>query len=66
MTTTGTARELSTPMGSVDMGRLVFTRGASHLTIGVNGSMDDLYRAHFEGRVPNVRIDGGTVTVATA
>jgi hypothetical protein len=63
MTTTGTAQELSTPMDSVDRGRLVFTRGAAHLTIGVNGSMDDLYRAHFEGRVPDVRTDVGTVTV---
>ena len=63
MTTIGTAQELSTPMGSVDTGRLVFTRGAAHLTIGVNGSMDDLYRARFEGRVPDVRTDGGTVTV---
>jgi hypothetical protein len=63
MTTTSTAQELSTPTGSVDTGRLVFTRGAAHLTIGVNGSMDDLYRARFEGRVPDVRTDGGTVTV---
>ena len=63
MTTTSTAQELSTPTGLVDTGRLVFTRGAAHLTIGVNGSMDDLYRARFEGRVPDVRTDGGTVTV---
>jgi hypothetical protein len=63
MTTTGTAQELFGPLGSVDTGRLVFTRGASHLTIGVKGSMDDLYRAHFEGRVPDVKTDGGTVTV---
>ena len=63
MTTTSTAQELSTPTDSVDTGRLVFTRGAAHLTIGVNGSMDDLYQARFEGRVPDVRTDGGTVTV---
>ena len=63
MTTIGTAQELSTPTGSADTGRLVFTRGAGHLTIGVNGSMDDLYRARFEGKVPDVRTDGGTVTV---
>jgi hypothetical protein len=34
MTTTEPAQELSTPTGSVDTGRLVFTRGAEHLTIG--------------------------------
>ena len=50
MATTGTEQELSAPRGSVDAGSLVFTRGAAHLTIGVNGSMDDLYRARFEGR----------------
>ena len=60
---TGTAQELAAPLGSVHTRRLVFTRGASHLTIGVNGSMDDLYRARFEGRVPVVRTDGSTVTV---
>lgn len=63
MTTTGTARELAVPLGSVDVGHLVFTRGASNLTIGVDASMEDLYRARFDGRVPEVAVDGGTVTV---
>ena len=63
MTTTGIAHELAAPLGSVDAGRLVFTRGVSHLTIRVDGPMDDLYRARFEGRVPDVTTDGGTVTV---
>jgi hypothetical protein len=63
MTTTGTAQELAAPLGSVDAGRLVFTRGAARLTIRVDGPMDDLYRARFEGRVPDVKTDGGTVTV---
>lgn len=64
MTRTSTAEELSAPLGSVDVGRLVFTRGAAHLTIRVDGSMGDFYRARFEGKVPDVRVDGGTVTVA--
>jgi hypothetical protein len=63
MTKTKSAEELAAPLGSVDSGRLVFARGAAHLTIGVDGSMEDLYRARFEGKVPNVRVDGGTVTV---
>jgi hypothetical protein len=63
MTRTGTMQELATPLGSVDVGQLVFTRGAAHLTIGVDGSMEDLYRARFEGKVPDIRVDGGTVTV---
>jgi hypothetical protein len=63
MTRTRSAEELAAPLGSVAMGRLVFVRGAAHLTIGVDGSMEDLYRARFEGKVPDVRVDGGTVTV---
>jgi hypothetical protein len=57
------AEELAAPLGSVDVAHLVFTRGAAHLTIRVDGSMDDLYRARFEGKVPDVRVDGGTVVV---
>lgn len=63
MTRTGTVEESAAPLGSVDVGRLVFTRGVSHLTIGVDASMEDLYRARFEGKVPDVGVEGGTVTV---
>lgn len=63
MTSEGSAEGLAAPLGSVDTGRLVFTRGAAHLTIGVDGSMEDLYRARFDGKVPEIRLDGGTVTV---
>lgn len=63
MTATGTAQELAAPLGSLEAGRLAFTRGAAHLTIRVDGSMEDLYRARFEGKSPDVQTDGGTVTV---
>ena len=63
MTRTRSAEELAAPLGSVAMGRLVFARGAAHLRIGMDPSMADLYRARFEGKVPEVRVDGGTVTV---
>jgi hypothetical protein len=63
MTRTRSDEELAAPLGSVELGRLAFVRGASHLTIGVDGSMEDLYRARFEGKVPEVRVDGATVTV---
>lgn len=60
---TRTTEELVAPLGAVDTGRLVFARGASRLTIRVDGSMEDLYRARFEGHVPDMRVEGGTVTV---
>ena len=63
MTTTQIAQTSSTRPGSVAVGHLVFTRGASHLTIGADASMEDLYRARFEGKMPDVAEDGGTVTV---
>lgn len=63
MTNVRSAEALAAPLGSVATGRLVFVRGAVHLTIGVDASMEDLYRARFEGKVPEVRVDGGTVTV---
>jgi hypothetical protein len=63
MTRTSSAAVVAAPLGSVAMGRLVFVRGAAHLTIGVDASMEDLYRARFEGKVPDIRVDQGTVTV---
>jgi hypothetical protein len=63
MTGTRIAEELVAPLGAVDTGHLVFARGASHLAIRVDGSMEDLYRARFEGKAPEVRVEGGTVTV---
>lgn len=60
---TRTAEESSAPLSGVEMGRLVFARGASHLTMRVDGTMEDLYRARFEGKVPELRVEGGTVTV---
>lgn len=63
MTRFATKKGSAAPLGSVEMGRLVFTRGASHLTISVDPSMDELFRARFDGKVPEVRVDGGVVTV---
>ena len=63
MTNTSSAAVVAAPLGSVAMGRLVFVRGAAHLRIGVDASMADLYRARFEGKLPHVWVDGGTVTV---
>ena len=63
MTTTAVKEQLAAPLGSATTGRLIFNRGASHLRIGVDASMGDLYRARFEGKLPRFEVDGGTVTV---
>jgi len=50
-------------LADVTAGRLEFTKGASKITLGADSSLTDLYRAAFEGPVPEIRVDGGTVTV---
>jgi hypothetical protein len=47
----------------VKEGHLVFERGAARLTIGVDETMDELFRARFDGKVPEILTEGGTVTV---
>jgi hypothetical protein len=56
-------RDFSAPLGSVAEGRLELNcRGASGAVVHA-GSWDELYRAHFEGTVPTVRVRDGTVTI---
>ena len=63
MSTTSDAEELDRSAGFGGRGAPGVHRGAAHLTIRADGSMEDLYRARFEGKVPDVRVDGGTVVV---
>jgi len=60
---TRSAEELSAPLGGVGTGHLVFTRGAAHLKIRVDATMDDLFRARFEGKAPLIEVASGTVSV---
>ena len=63
MTTRIALEEQSAPLGAVDQAHLVFTRGASHLAIRVDPTMSDLFRARFDRKAPEFRVDGGTVSV---
>ena len=62
MTTTA-SKDVAAPLGTVEEGHLEFTRGASRLAIGVDPTMEDLFRARFDGKAPEFRVDGGRVTV---
>ncbi len=53
----------STPLGNVENGRLVVPAGVSRLTLRADDSMDDLYRAHFDGPMPDVKTNDGVVTI---
>jgi len=51
------------PLEGVSLGRLEFIKGAAKAKIGVDASLTGLYRAHFTGSVPDIAVDGGTVTI---
>ena len=51
------------PLGSASRGRIVLVGGASHLIVGSDPAMNDLYRARFQEPVPEVRSERSTVTV---
>ena len=51
------------PIGGLSEARVLFRSGANELSIRGAGDLDDLYRAHFQGPVPQVRLRDGTVTI---
>jgi DNA-binding MarR family transcriptional regulator len=55
--------EFSAALEGVESGRLIFASGASRLALRADADMAALYRARFEGPVPEVKVEGGTVTV---
>ena len=58
----GEGRDFSAPLEGVRRGRLVFSSWASRLVLRAGVGVDELYRASFEGPVPEVKAEGGTVT----
>jgi DNA-binding MarR family transcriptional regulator len=55
--------DVSAPLEGVESARLIFASGASRLTLRADTDMATLYRARFEGPAPEVKTEGGTVTV---
>jgi hypothetical protein len=55
--------EFTAPLGSLRSGRLIFASGAAWVTVRVDPSIADLYRARFESRTPRVGVEDGTVTI---
>jgi DNA-binding MarR family transcriptional regulator len=55
--------EHAAPVGGLDRSKLLFRGGVNEVLIGGSTAIDDLYRAHFEGQVPQVRLRDGVVTV---
>jgi DNA-binding MarR family transcriptional regulator len=53
----------SAPLGAITSARLVVPAGIFGLTLRVGGEMAELYRASFEGTVPDVKTRDGVVTI---
>jgi len=55
--------QYSAPLGGVSVGRLEFTKGAAKVKIGSDTELTELYRAEFQGGTPDVRVEGGIVSI---
>ncbi|GHO48042.1 MarR family winged helix-turn-helix transcriptional regulator [Ktedonospora formicarum] len=53
----------SAPLGRIESGKLVVSSGLSRLNIRAAGNTDNLYQARFEGRMPDVKVKEGAVTI---
>ncbi|WP_224250021.1 hypothetical protein [Hyalangium gracile] len=56
------AGNLSAPLGTVTQGLLRFAGGASRVTLHVDPTMPELFRARFVGPAPHLQVHEGTVT----
>jgi hypothetical protein len=56
-------REVLAPLGSASSGRLMFARGAANVTLSVDPLMEELFRARFDGPLPEVHAQDGDVTI---
>jgi DNA-binding MarR family transcriptional regulator len=53
----------SAPLGDLESGRLVVSCESSWLAVRADDVMAELYQAHFEGPVPDVKAKDGVVTI---
>lgn len=63
MNATDPNRHITVPLAGHTAGRLEFRRGASSVVIRADAAMPDLLRGDFEGRVPDVEVEGDTVVI---
>lgn len=55
--------DFSAPLGAITQGTLTLARGISKATLQADPEMPDLYRAHFDGLMPEVQTQDGSVTI---
>ena len=59
----GGRSEHAAPIGELDRARLLFRSGANELLVKGSGEIDELYRARFDGPVPQIRLRDGVVSI---
>jgi len=59
----GTTSDYAGPIGGLSEARLLFRSGVNELLLRGSADFDDLYRAKFDGPVPQVRLRDGVVTI---
>lgn len=59
----GAGGSYAAPVGGVTSGHLVFISGAPNILVHGDAALTELYKAHFDGPVPRMRVRGGVVTV---
>lgn len=59
----GAPGEFSSPLGELKGARLRFMSGSSRVTLRTDARMPQLFLARFEGKVPTVREERGTVSI---
>ncbi len=59
----GRPKDFAAPLEGVTTGRLIFSSGASMLKLRGDMELTDLFRGHFAGTPPDVKVEEGTVTI---
>ena len=59
----GGPSEFAAQIGGLDSARLVFKSGANEMLLRGSTDFDDLYRAKFDGTIPQVRLRDGVVSI---
>lgn len=59
----GGQRDFSAPAAGVTSGSLEFASGAANVILRVSAEMSDLFRAHFEGVIPELEARDGAVRI---
>jgi len=59
----GRPKDFAAPLSGLTSGRLIFSTGASMLTVHADTELAELWRGRFDGSQPEVKVEAGVVTI---